>query len=42
MESAHETLNAYLAVLDSFLAQGAPAPAATPRTNNAQGAIIIR
>jgi hypothetical protein len=41
-----ETLDAYLNVLDSFLAQSAPAPGATsaPATTNApqQGTIIIR
>jgi hypothetical protein len=40
-----ETLDAYLNVLDSFLAQSASAPAATPApatTNAPQGTIIIR
>jgi hypothetical protein len=38
---AGQTLDAYLSVLDNFLAQSAPAPPA-PATNNAQGSIIIR
>ncbi len=35
------TLDAYIGVLDSFLAETPPPPAA-PGTNNAQGSIIIR
>jgi hypothetical protein len=41
-----ETLDAYLSVLDNFLAQSAPpattAPAPLPATNSPQGTIIIR
>lgn len=38
---AGETLDTYLSMLDSFLAQSAP-PAAAPATNDAHGTIIIR
>jgi hypothetical protein len=39
---AGQTLDAYLSVLDNFLAQSASAPATPPSTNAPKGTIIIR